>query len=142
MASAPIRVLLVEDHEHVLWGLSKLIEGERPRLALSGAARTVAEAERLIAASAVDVVVLDVFVGDDNSLDRLPEVIAARGAAMVVLSGTRDPEVRRRAMERGACSFVLKEQPAEHLLYEIERAHRGRRGAAGTATTARNGGLS
>ena len=27
----PIRVVLVDDHPMLLWGLSKLIDGERPR---------------------------------------------------------------------------------------------------------------
>jgi len=40
----PIRVLLVDDQKPVLWGLTKLIEGEWPRMAVAGAASTVSEA--------------------------------------------------------------------------------------------------
>jgi two-component system, NarL family, nitrate/nitrite response regulator NarL len=127
MASPAIRVLLVEDHEHVIWGLGKLIEGEAPRMVLAGAARTVAEAERLLDTGGTDVVVLDVFVGEENTLDRLPARIAASGAAMLVLTGSRDPELRSRAMESGAHGFVLKDDPADDLLQEIERAHRERK---------------
>jgi DNA-binding NarL/FixJ family response regulator len=126
MPDTPIRVLLVEDHEHVLWGLGKLIEAEWPRMALSGRARNVAEARDALRRNDTDVVVLDLFLGDENTLDSLPPDITRCGAAMLVLTGSPDPALRRRAMESGACACVLKEEPAENLLFEIARAHRGR----------------
>ena len=117
----PIRVLLVDDHEHVLWGLSKLIEGETPRMTVTGTARTMAQALAAVGEKRPDVVVLDLFLGRENSLDRLP-ALGASGAALVVLTGARDAEIHRRAMQRGARTVVLKEEPAEVLLHEIERA--------------------
>ena len=30
--AGPIRVMLADDHQIVLWGLEKLIDGERPRM--------------------------------------------------------------------------------------------------------------
>ena len=116
-----IRVLLVDDHEHVLWGLSKLIEGERPRMAVTGTAKTIAQALTAVDDKRPDVVVLDLFLGRENSLDLLP-ALRASGAAPVVLTGTRDAEIHRHAMQRGARTVVLKEEPAEVLLHEIERA--------------------
>lgn len=117
----PIRVLLVEDHDHVLWGLRKLIEGEWPRMKVAGTARTVPQAVAALREGRPDVVVLDLFLGEDNSLDHLPE-LQASGAVILVLTGSRDPDMHRRAMQGGACAVVLKEQPAEVLLHEIERA--------------------
>lgn len=117
----PIRVLLVDDHEHVLWGLSKLIEGETPRMTVTGTARTMAQALAAVDEKRPDVVVLDLFLGMENSLDRLP-ALCASGAALVILTGARDAEIHRRAMQRGARTVVLKEEPAEVLLHEIERA--------------------
>lgn len=117
----PIRVLLVEDHEHVLWGLRKLIEGERPRMEVSATAKSVPQAFAALGERAVDVVVLDVFLAEDNSLAHLRELCAS-GAAIVVLTGSRDPEIQRRAIQGGVFAVVLKEQPAEVLLHEIERA--------------------
>lgn len=121
----PIRVLLVEDHEHVLWGLSKLIEGEWPRMTVLGTARTPAQAQAALSAETADVVVLDLFLGEENTLDQLDQ-IRASGAAIVVLTGSRDVDVHRRAMQGGARAVVLKDQPAELLLREIERAHQSR----------------
>jgi two-component system, NarL family, nitrate/nitrite response regulator NarL len=124
--SAPIRVLLVEDHEHVLWGLRKLIEGEWPRMSVVGTARTVLQAFDAIDAERPDVVVLDPLLLEDNTLDYLPR-IQSGGAAIVVLTGWRNPELHRQAVEAGARTVVLKEEPAEVLLREIVRAHEWRR---------------
>jgi DNA-binding NarL/FixJ family response regulator len=122
----PIRVLLVDDHDHVLWGLCKLIEGERPRMTVTGTAKTVAQALAALQQKRPDVVVLDLFLGEESSLDHLP-AFRASGAAIVVLTGARDAEMHRRAMQDGARTVVLKEEPADVLLQEIERANEWRK---------------
>ena len=122
----PIRVLLVDDHDHVLWGLRKLIEGEQPRMTVTGTAKTVPQALAALREERPDVVVLDLYLGEESSLDHLSE-IQASGAAILVLTGARDPEAHRRAMQGGARTVVLKEEPAEVLLHEIERANAWRR---------------
>jgi DNA-binding NarL/FixJ family response regulator len=121
----PIRVLLVEDHEHVLWGLKKLIEGEWPRMKVVAAAKTVAQALAALQEGPADVVVLDLFLGEESSLCQLPQ-LAAGGAVIVVLTGSRDTWLHRRAVQAGARTVVLKEEPAEVLLREIARANEWR----------------
>ena len=36
LAAKPINVMLVDDHQTMLWGLSRLIDGERPRMQVVG----------------------------------------------------------------------------------------------------------
>jgi DNA-binding NarL/FixJ family response regulator len=124
-AEQPIRVLLVDDHDQVLWGLSKLIEGEKPRMTVAGKAQTIAQALTAVQDKRPDVVVLDLFLGEESSLDYLP-ALRASGAEILVLTGARDTEMHRRAMEGGARTVVLKDEPAEVLLHEIERANEWR----------------
>jgi two-component system, NarL family, nitrate/nitrite response regulator NarL len=126
----PLRVMLVEDHEHVLWGLKKLIAGEWPRLVVSASARTVGEARAALQADAHDVVLLDVQLGNDDALEHLPADIAAAGAALVVLTGSGDAQLHRRAADCGALAVVRKDEPAEVLLRQLERARPGRGAAA------------
>lgn len=121
----PIRVLLVDDHEHVLWGLGKLIEGEGPRMTVAGIARTFTEALAAVRQRRPDVVLLDIYLGEDNSLDHLPELLEAGNAKVLVLTGVRDSALHRRAIASGARAVLLKEEPAEVLLREIERIHGG-----------------
>lgn len=119
----PIRVLLVDDHEHVLWGLSKLIDGEWPRMMVIGISRDMAQAKALIDDRRPDVIVLDVYVGGSNALDCMPELLSGACTDVIVHTSVRDEGVRRRAMEVGARCVVDKEAPAETLLREIVRVH-------------------
>ena len=101
-------------------------------MAVTGTAKTIAQALAAVHDKRPDVVVLDVFLGKENSLDQLP-ALRASGAALVVLTGARDTEIHRRAMQGGARTVVLKEEPAEVLLHEIERAAEWRNAPPGDA---------
>ena len=118
-----IRILLVDDSEHVLWGLGKLIDAEKPEMTVIGKARRVGEALAALREQQPDVVLLDIFLGEENSLDYLPDMLDAGSAQVLVLTGARDPALRRRALQLGARAVVGKEQPAQELLAAIRRAH-------------------
>ena len=122
----PIRVLIVDDHDHVLWGLRKLIEGEWPRMTVAGAAKTLQEVRTSLASRRFDVAVLDVMLGDEDGLELLPEMGKSH-VAVVILTDSRSPEVHSRALETGARTVVLKDESASVLLNEIERAHAWRK---------------
>lgn len=119
----PIRVLLVDDHQHVLWGLGRLIEGEGPHMEVAGTARTVSEALTAVREAQPDVVLLDICLGEENSLDYLPRFLETKGMAVLVLTGTGDAELHQRAVEGGAWDVIKKGEPAEVLLEKIERAY-------------------
>ncbi|HEY0663805.1 MAG TPA: DNA-binding response regulator, partial [Thiobacillaceae bacterium] len=59
MRTTPIKVMLVDDHHSLLWGLSKLIEGAAPDYALAGVASQPHEALEVARRTAPDVVLLD-----------------------------------------------------------------------------------
>ena len=121
--TTPIRILLVDDSEHVLWGLGKLIDAERPRMVVVCKARCVAEAIAAVREHQPDVVLLDIYMGEDNSLDYLPGLLQGSAAQVLVLTGARDPALHRRAVKLGARAVVPKEQPAQVLLDAILRVH-------------------
>ena len=106
----PIRVLIVEDHDHVLWSLGKLIEGEWPRMKVTATAKTIPQALAVLHQGTTDVVVLDLFLGEDNSLDHLPD-IQASGAAILVLTGSRDPDARAMRIARALVSDIIAYHP-------------------------------
>jgi DNA-binding NarL/FixJ family response regulator len=129
-SAQPIGVLLVDDEDYVLWGLAQLIDGERPRMLVTGVARSIPEALDVIGKCDPSVVVLDVFLGGESSLEHLPQLRAAGGVPVVVLTGADDDRIHRTALERGAWGVVLKDQPAEVLLRSIERAGAEKQGGA------------
>jgi len=108
----PIRVLLIEEHEHVLWGLEKLVDGE-PAMQLAGTARTLSEAISALRVRRADVVLLGDCARDDAALDALFGVLRERDTALLVL--TR----------------ALQAQPAEELLREIRCAELNRMPGSG-----------
>lgn len=122
---APIRVLIVDDHRCVLWGLGKLIESEKPRMRAVGLAANGAEAIAAASEHQPDVVLLDLNLGDDNGLTVMSELLAACQAKVLILTGAREPELNERAVIAGAKGIVHKDQPAEVILNAIERVHRG-----------------
>ena len=121
----PIRVMLVDDHRSVLWGLEKLIESEKPKMKVVGKATSCAEAFNLIGEAHPDVILLDIDLGGENGLEAIPELIAKSKARVLVLTGLRDPSVQDSAVLAGARGVVEKEDTAETILKAIEKVHQG-----------------
>lgn len=121
----PIRVVLVDDHPMLLWGLSKLIDGERPRLEVAGTAQTLEEAEHLVEREKPDIVLLDLDLGGQSGLDAMPAILRHAGTRIIILTGTRDRSLREQSMLRGASGILSKEAAADTLITAITRVHAG-----------------
>src|SRR5437588_2111931 len=120
----PIRVLIVDDHKIIREGLRDLIESRRG-MTVVGDAGNRADALRLAARGRLDIIVLDLDLGEDSGLSLIPELLRlCADAGIIILTGLRDAEKRDRAMELGAKGMVLKEEGAAELLNAIEKVHR------------------
>jgi len=121
----PIRVLLVEDHPVVRFGLRMLLDAQ-PEFTLAGSATNRQEAFLAVTAEPPDIILLDLLLGDEDALSFLPELLATAGRArIIVLTGLSDPAVHRRAIALGARGVVLKEHTMSLLLKAIERVQAG-----------------
>lgn len=123
--AAPIRVLLVDDHRSVLWGLGKLIKAAAPQMQLTDSASCRREALDAFARQRPDVVVLDLDLGEENGIDLIAELRALADVNVVVLTGVRDAETRERAVLAGARGMVHKTEPADVILKAIARVQAG-----------------
>ena len=121
----PIRILLVDDHRSVLWGLEKLIEGESPRMQVVGKATTGAEAMQLLDTASTDIVLLDIDLGGESGITSIPALIAKAHCKVLVLTGSRDPSVHDSAVLAGARGVVGKGESAETILKAIQKVHDG-----------------
>ncbi len=122
----PIRVLLVDDHRAVLWGLEKLIEGQKPRMEVVGTATNCTEAFNLAGKMQPDVVVLDIDLGEQNGVDAIPELIERSKGKVLVLTGLRNnSRTHDDAVLAGARGIVHKEDPTETILKAIQKIHEG-----------------
>lgn len=123
-ADPAIRVLLVDDHKTMLWGLGKLIESEGGDMQVIGCASDCPQTLALTASLQPDVIVLDLDLEGVSSLDILPQLVAA-GARVLVLSGTRERGQLDAAVMHGARGVVSKEAPADIVVKAIRKVHSG-----------------
>ena len=120
-----IRILLVDDHKTMLWGLERLIQAEGPSFTLVGSASDGAEATALCAALRPDIVLLDLDLKGSSSIDFLPALVANGCTRVVILSANRDQGTLAAAVKAGARGVVSKEAPTDDVLLAVRKVHGG-----------------
>jgi DNA-binding NarL/FixJ family response regulator len=121
----PIRILLVDDHKSMLWGLERLIESEHPRMQVVGKASSRAELFAALPNAMPDIILLDLDLNGENGLDFLEDILKQSQAQVLILTAMQDPMVHQRAILGGANGVVLKSENAEVILRAIQRVHAG-----------------
>jgi DNA-binding NarL/FixJ family response regulator len=120
-----IRVLVVDDHPVVRSGLVGLL-GLEPDVVVVGEAADGAEALRLAAERAPDVVLMDLrmpVMDGVAATDRLAGSVPAPRVLVLTTYDTDSDIVR--AVEAGATGYLLKDTPSEALVDAVRRAARG-----------------
>ena len=121
----PIRVLIIDDHRSILWGLERLIESGKPAMQVVGTATNCAHALDMIEEAAPDLILLDIGLGKENGVDEIPKLLARSHAKILVLTGISDESIHDKAVLAGASGVVGKEAPAETILAAIQKVHEG-----------------
>lgn len=120
-----IKVMLVDDHKTMLWGLSRLIESAAPRMHLVATACALPEMLDKLDSAQPDVMLLDLDLGGTDSLTCMPQLQQRSTARVLVLTGSHDPNAHQSAILRGARGVLCKDEPAETILRAIECVHGG-----------------
>lgn len=124
--STPVRIMLVDDHKTMLWGLEKLIEGGGSDLQLVGTAHNNDSALQQASALKPDVIVLDLDLEGRSSIEILPQLLQENpGVKVMILSGNRDQGLLTQAVKLGARGVVSKEASADVVLNGIRAVQRG-----------------
>lgn len=137
----PIRIMLVDDHATLLWGLKKLIEGAAPEMELVATAGDPDQALVEAARTRPDIVLLDLDLEGRSSLEILPDLLNGRAARVIILSGNRDEALLGQAMRLGARGVVGKDAEAEVVLAAVRKVHGGEMWMSSAMMTALLGGL-
>ncbi|WP_230414168.1 response regulator [Collimonas silvisoli] len=124
-AEETIRVMLIDDHQTMLWGLGKLIDGEKPKMEVVGTARSCEEALAKIDQLIPDVILLDLDLDGKNALDILPALLSNLVSRVLILTGERKQATLDIAVMRGARGVLRKDASAEQVLKAIEKTHQG-----------------
>jgi len=121
----PIRVAIVDDHAILRSGLRMLIE-THPGMLVVGEAGNRDEAFSLVEQKHPDIILLDLDLGGDSSLNFIHDLLGIHaGARILILTGVVEPEPHQRAVRLGAMGVVLKEKCVQDLINAIQQINAG-----------------
>lgn len=120
-----LRVLIVDDHPVVRRGLRTMLEGE-PWVAEVAEAATVAEAIKEAVTRQVHVVAMDVTLPDGDGIDATCRILRARpDVRVLVLTMSDDEDIVARAINGGACGYLLKDTDPETVIDSLRTVAAG-----------------
>jgi len=129
-----LRVALVDDQALVRAGLRMVVESE-PGLEVVGEAGDGRQAVEVVAATAPDVVLMDVRMPDVDGIEATRRIVGAGSASRVLMLTTFDlDELVYAALQAGASGFLLKEAPPEQLIAGIRTVAAGEQLLAASVT--------
>jgi len=120
-----IRLLIVDDHPIVRFGLTALL-GVHDDIEIAGMAQGGREALQLLATIAVDIILLDLRMPGFSGIQTLEKLqTAAPNARAIVLSSFECDEEIYAAVKAGAQGYLHKEAPAEEIVRAIRSVSGG-----------------
>lgn len=123
--TAPIRVMIVDDHTLFRRGLTALLAGD-PRIEVVGDAPDAGAALKRAKDLAPDVVLLDNHLPGVNGVDALPALReTVPGARILMLTVSEDAQDLAAALRNGACGYLLKTMEGEALIAAVLRTVNG-----------------
>jgi DNA-binding NarL/FixJ family response regulator len=125
---APIRIMIVDDHEVVRRGLEGIVSA-CDDLEVVGLAKSGEEAVELARSVDCDIVLLDLQMRGMHGLEVIPK-LAKDGQGrprIIVLTVHDDDEIVLRAVKSGASGYVLKNASADELIHAIRYVAAGGR---------------
>ncbi|HET9719540.1 MAG TPA: response regulator transcription factor [Solirubrobacteraceae bacterium] len=116
---------MADDHRVVRAGLRLLLDSEAD-FEVVAEAGDVAESLRKVAAFHPDVLILDLNMPGDSSLQAIPRIRSSEPQTqIVVLTMQNDPTFARDALRAGALGYVLKEAADGELVQAVRQAADG-----------------
>ena len=126
VASAPIDIVIADDHAMVRAGLRLLLQADAGLRVVAEAGDVDAALEQTRAHRPA-VVLLDLNMPGTPSIDRIPDIIeASPGVAGVMLTMHDDAGYARDALSAGASAYVLKDAADAQLVAAVRAALAGR----------------
>ncbi|MDQ3979025.1 MAG: response regulator transcription factor [Actinomycetota bacterium] len=124
--AAPVRLLLVDDHQVVLEGLRSMLASQRARVHVLGATTDATKVVQMVRDLAPDVVLLDVRLRGASGLDLCETLVAEFPQVKVVFFTVYDDEqYLYQALRVGAAGFLLKTTTGPELAEHLDRVMEG-----------------
>lgn len=123
---APVRIVLVDDHEMVIEGLKAMLASYADRVQVVGHAVGAERALAVVTELDPDIVLCDVRMAGASGLD-LCLALRERNPQrkVVMLSVYDDEQYMFQALRVGASGYLLKSIGSDELVRQLEQVHRG-----------------
>lgn len=122
-----IRVLSVDDHPLVREAIGMMIELQADMI-LVGVASNGTEGIRKFKEYQPDVTLMDLRMPDLSGIEASIAILAETPAAKIMILTTFDDDVEaQRAIDAGACGYLLKSSPPKELADAIRQAYLGKK---------------
>ena len=116
----PIRVFVVDDHPMIRHGLAAMLKAEQG-MTWVGDAADGSDAVRSIPVLAPDVVLMDLVMPRMDGVDCIRALRPLLPKTkFVILTSLLDPAEVRRAMDAGACGYLLKSASIAYKLFKAD----------------------
>ncbi len=125
LAAKPIRILLIDDQQVILWGLKKFFDSEKPRMEVVGTATTISDAKRIVEETKPDIIFLNIFIDNANCINAIPDLTNQGAARVIIFSDINDKEIIDRAILGGARGVVHRKESMQTILRATEKIHDG-----------------
>jgi DNA-binding NarL/FixJ family response regulator len=123
--SAPIRVVLADDHALIREALTSLF-AKQPDIQLVAAVDNGEDAVREVLTLVPDVAILDISMPKLNGIDAIQRIKASRpGVAILVLTVHEDYEHIRRVLEVGAAGYLTKDSLGQQVVHAVKATASG-----------------
>ena len=125
-AKTKARILLVEDHAMVRFGLTQLIN-QQADLAVCGEADSVPGALEAVATLKPDLAIVDLTLKGSNGLELIKTLAAQYPKLSVLVVSMHDESLNAElALHAGAKGYIMKEEAIEKMLVALRRVLSGK----------------
>jgi DNA-binding NarL/FixJ family response regulator len=123
--ASTVRVLVVDDHPIVRYGLERLIAGEAD-LVVCGEAVDAPSALDALATTSPDVIVVDITLGATSGIDLIRDIKQRAPAVRVLVVSIHDELLyAERALRAGAVGYVMKHEAVDKMVRAIRTVASG-----------------
>ena len=124
--AAPVRIVLVDDHEMVIEGLKAMLAAFESRVTVVGQAVGADRVLSVVSDLDPDIVLCDVRMQGSSGLDVCQQLRQRDpGRRVVMLSVYDDEQYLFQALRVGASGYLLKSISSEDLVRQLELVHGG-----------------
>lgn len=122
----PARILLVDDHDIVRFGMSQVIR-KQSDLEVCGEAGTAKEALTLVRSCKADLVIIDITLKESNGLELVKTIHSEFSDLPILVMSMHDEKIwAEMAISAGAKGYLMKENSIGQLLPAIRKILNGK----------------